>query len=401
MRSRRSEVRSQKSEVGSTEARGKKKIVRQYKPGKEADEIVLPDGTRQEMQMEAKDFSAHANEDEKNYKKIIEDALAGIKKKKRSSMPVDLLPMLANAVEKPFDDPDWIYEIKWDGYRSLAYRDERKAELRSRNNNSFNEKFYPVHEALKQWPVKAVVDGEILVVNEEGRSLFHKLESWKTAEDGELVYYVFDLLWLNGYNLMELPLVERRELLQKLVPEESLIRFSESFAVKGTDFFASAEKLGIEGIVAKKADSIYVPGSRTSNWLKIKTEKRHEVVIAGYTINEGSDKKFSALIVGVYNEDEKLKFLGQIGTGFTREVQNELIKKLKPLETKECPFEEVPVINKPTRFRPNPPKAKVKWVKAVLVCEVSYQELKPGGIMRHARFRGLRTDKPAKDVRME
>ena len=225
--------------------------------------------------------------------------------------------------------------------------------------------------------------------------------NWKTAEDGELVYYVFDLLWLNGYSLMELPLVERREILQKLVPEESLIRFSESFEVKGKEFFASAEQLGIEGIIGKKKNSVYVPGSRTNNWLKIKTEKRHEVVICGYTLNEGSDKKFSALIVGLYDDKEKLRFMGQIGTGFTREVQNELLKKLKPLETKDCPFEEAPLINKPTRFRPNPPKTKVKWVRPDLVCEVSYQELKPGGIMRHASFRGLRTDKPAKQVKKE
>jgi bifunctional non-homologous end joining protein LigD len=340
-----------------------------------------------------------ADEDERDYQQLMAEGLEAAKKKKRASMPKNISPMLATSYDKPFDDPEWIYEVKWDGYRALAYINKRKAELKSRNNNSFNEKFFPVYEAVRHWPVNAVVDGEVVLVNEEGLSQFHQLEEWKDVENGELVYYVFDLLWLNGYDLRHLPLVERRNILQLLVPEDSAIRFSESFPERGTEFFASAEKLGIEGIIAKKADSTYVANSRTRNWLKIKTKKRHEVVIAGYTLNEGRKKDFSALIAGVYNDKNELTFIGQIGTGFTDKVKAELLKKMKPLEIKNVPFKEEPVINKPTQFRPKPPKTEVHWLKPQLVCEVSYQELKPGGIMRHASFQGMRTDKAAEEVK--
>lgn len=339
-------------------------------------------------------------DDSKDYDEIVAEIFSKLSKKKRSAMPHQLKPMLATLTDKPFDKPDWIYEVKWDGYRALAYLNNGKVELKSRNNNSFNEKFYPVYEALKEWPIKAVIDGEIVVVDEKGLSAFSKLEGWQSVEDGQLEYYVFDILWLNGIDLMGLPLLERRQILQQLVPENDIIRFSESFATNGKEFFASAEKLGIEGIVAKQADSIYKPDERTKNWLKIKTEQRHEAVIAGYTFNEGSDKQFSALILGVY-EDGELKFIGQAGTGFTKKSQAELLKKLKPLQTKKSPFKEEPVINRPTRFRPNPPKTEVFWVKPQLVCEVKYQELKPEGIMRHASFQGLREDKLPVQVKEE
>jgi bifunctional non-homologous end joining protein LigD len=333
-----------------------------------------------------------------DFDEVVAEILSRLDIKKKSPMPRDLKPMLASQVEKPFDKPDWIYEVKWDGYRALAYIDNGKVELKSRNNNSFNEKFYPVFEALKEWPIKAVVDGEIVVVDENGLSAFSKLEGWKNVEDGHLEYYVFDLLWLNGISLMKLPLIQRRLILQQLVPDNEIIRYSESFATSGTEFFASAEKLGIEGIVAKKADSIYQPGERSREWLKIKTEQRHEAIIAGYTMNEGSDKEFSALVLGVYDEEHELQFIGQAGTGFTKKSQSELLKKLKPLQTRQSPFKTEPVINKPTRFRPNPPKTEVFWVKPELVCEVRYQELKPEGIMRHASFQGLREDKAAVEV---
>ena len=335
-----------------------------------------------------------------DFDEMVAQLLTEIKKKKRAPMPQNIKPMLATLTDEPFDKPDWIYEVKWDGYRALAYLDKGKVELKSRNNNSFNEKFFPVYEALKEWSVKAVVDGEIVVVNEKGLSTFSELEGWQAVEDGQLEYYVFDILWLNGIDLMGLPLIERRRILQQLVPDNEIIRYSESFAANGTEFFASAEKLGIEGIVAKRADSIYQPDVRTKDWLKIKTEQRHDAIIAGYTRNAGTDKLFSALILGIY-DDGKLKFIGQAGTGFTKKSQAELIKKLKPIETKECPFEEEPEINRPTRFRPNPPKTEVFWVEPQLVCEVKYQELKPEGIMRHASFQGLREDKRPREVEEE
>jgi bifunctional non-homologous end joining protein LigD len=335
--------------------------------------------------------------EKKDYDQIVDDILTSLKKKKKSTMPEDLRPMLATLVNEPFDDPEWTYEVKWDGYRTIAYLNKGKVELRSRNNNSFIKKFYPVYNALKKWPVKAIVDGEIVVVNEKGLSEFSALQNWRNEADGDLRMYVFDILWLNGIDCTGLPLLERRDILRKLVPDEGSIKFSENFEASGTEFFEVAQKIGLEGIIAKKIDSTYHPDTRTKNWLKIKTEQRHEAVVAGYTRNEGSSKQFSALILGVYDK-EKLQFIGQAGTGFTDKMQTGILKMLKPLETKKCPFEEEPVINKPTRFRPNPPKADVTWVKPKLVCEVRYQELTNDGIMRHPSFQGLREDKDAKEV---
>lgn len=331
-----------------------------------------------------------------DYDEKVEKILRPLKKKKKTAMPKDLRPMLATLVDEPFDDPEWIYEVKWDGYRTVAYLDKGTVELRSRNNNSF-EKFYPVHDALAQWPIKAIVDGEIVVVNDQGLSHFSGLQNWQSEDDGDLLMYVFDILWLDGIDCTQLTLLERREILRQLVPTEGIIKFSENFEASGTEFFQAAQAIGLEGIIAKRADSIYQPDTRTKNWLKIKTEQRHEAVITGYTRNEGSSKLFSAVILGVY-DNEELRFIGQAGTGFTDKMQTDLLKKMKPLETTKCPFKTEPVINKPTMFRRNPPKAEVIWLKPKLVCEVKYQELTSEGIMRHPSFQGLREDKNPKEV---
>ena len=158
--------------------------------------------------------------------------------------------------------------------------------------------------------------------------------------------------------------------------------------------------MGIEGMMAKQADSVYEPGERNHNWLKIKTQKRHEVVIGGYTHNENSPKQFSALLVGVYNKG-LLDYIGKIGTGFNDNLQKELLIKFKPLISKKCPFSFIPDINKPSRFRPNPPHAEAIWLKPQLVCEASYIELTEEGIMRHPSFKGMREDKKAKEVHVE
>ena len=158
--------------------------------------------------------------------------------------------------------------------------------------------------------------------------------------------------------------------------------------------------MGMEGIMAKKADSKYFQGDRPENWLKIKANKRHEVVIGGFTQNEGSSKIFSSLLVGVYDK-ARLNYIGKIGTGFNDEIQTEIMTKMKKLRHKSPPFTEVPDVDKPSRFRPNPPKAKVTWLKPKLVCEVSYAEITSDGVMRHPSFEGMRTDKKAREVKME
>lgn len=319
---------------------------------------------------------------------------------KRSSFPADVSPMLATIVDKPFDKEGWQYEIKWDGYRAIAFCNKNKVELKSRNDKSFNEKFYPVFNALKQWKINAVVDGEVVILGDGGESNFGALQTWRSEADGEIYFYVFDLLWIDGRNLMQMPLSERRNILKQIIPENNILRFSENFEVSGIDFFEAAKKMGLEGIMAKKSDSPYIPGNRTKNWLKIKANKRQEMVIGGYTKNQDSSKSFSSLLLGVY-EDEKLVYTGKVGTGFNKKQQLELLKLFKPYIVKTPPFAQVPDINKPSRFRQNPPQATAVWMKPELVCEVSFTEITSDGILRHPSFEAMRIDKNAKDVKNE
>ncbi len=200
-------------------------------------------------------------------------------------------------------------------------------EIKSRNNKSFNEKFYPVYDALKKWEINAVVDGEIVVVNDKGIPDFSDLQAWRSEADGHLNFYLFDILWLDGIDVMGLPLIERRQILKSIVPPNSIIKLSENFDATGKEFFALADKMGLEGIMAKKALSIYTPDLRTKDWLKIKTEKRQEAIIGGYTKNEGSSKPFSALLLGLF-DGNLFKSLGTVGTGFSIALQKEILQKL-------------------------------------------------------------------------
>ena len=310
-------------------------------------------------------------------------------------------PMLATLVDAPIDEPGWTYEIKWDGYRAVAFVDNGKVDLISRNNKSFNQKFYPVYDALKQLKIKAVVDGEIIVVNDKGAADFSDLQGWRSEADGQLVYYLFDILWLEGKDLTGLTLAERRKILESVVPKNNdIIQRSETFNIPGKELFMLTDKLGLEGIIAKKEHSRYIPGTRSKEWLKIKTEKRQEAVIGGYTRNENTSKQFSALLLGVYENGEFVS-IGPVGTGFNNETQLKILEKCKPLITPVCPFREPPDYNKPSRFRPNPPRATVTWVKPVLVCEISYREKTKDGAVRHPSFKGLREDKNAKDIGWE
>lgn len=324
-----------------------------------------------------------------------------LKKGKRSAILKNIEPMLATLVTESVDEEGWLYEIKWDGYRALAYLNKGSIDIRSRNNKSFNEKFYPVYDALKKWKINAIVDGEIVVVNDEGIPDFGDLQLWRSEADGQLAFYIFDVLWLDGYDVMNLPLEERHQLLQEIIPEgNNIIKISEQFKTSGKEFFSLAEELKLEGIFAKKASSIYIPGNRSKDWLKIKTEKRQEFVIGGYTKNENTSKLFSALLVGLY-ENGEFHFVTPVGTGFNTSIQKDILKKLKPFETKICPFTEEPEYNKPSRFRPNPPKAKVVWVQPKLVAEVSFREVTKDGAIRHPSFKGLREDKKPENVTRE
>ncbi|HMT28168.1 MAG TPA: DNA ligase D, partial [Bacteroidia bacterium] len=239
-----------------------------------------------------------------------------------------------------------------------------------------------------------------VVLDKSRKSNFGSLQNWRSDADGEIYFYVFDIMWLNGKDLTQLPLEERRALLKDIVPANPVIRLSENFEVNGIEFFETAKKMGLEGIIAKKSDSMYSVGNRSKEWLKIKANKRQEMVIGGYTMNDDTSRSFSSLLVGVYDKG-KLIYTGKVGTGFNDKQQREMLKQFKPLISKKPPFTELPDINKPSRFRHNPPHAKAVWMKPELVCEVSFTEMTTDGIMRHPSFEAMRIDKKAKDVRLE
>ncbi|KQR67604.1 DNA ligase D [Pedobacter sp. Leaf176] len=329
------------------------------------------------------------------------DVKNSLKKIKKTPIPEGIKPMLATLVDEPFDDPDWQYEVKWDGYRALAFLNKKEVNLFSRNNKSFNDKFYPIYDLLKEWNINAVFDGEILVLNEKGISNFGSLQNWRSEADGELVFYVFDLLWYDGKNLMELPLSQRQAILSDILPQDDdRVRLSKVFKANGVDFFDAAERMGLEGIIAKKSDSLYSADHRSKEWLKIKVHKRQEVVIAGFTKNENTSKSFSSLLLGVYEKD-KLQYVGKVGTGFSDKLQKTMMDQFKPLIIDESPFDLIPDVNKPSRFRPNPPNAKATWLKPELVCEVTFTEVTDDGVFRHPSFKGMREDKKAKSVTRE
>ncbi len=321
-------------------------------------------------------------------------------KGKRQKFPTKIAPMLATLVDKSFDNEEWQFEVKWDGYRTIAFCNKEKVELKSRNDKSFNQKFYPIYKAVQNWNINAVIDGEVVVLDENGKSNFGDLQNWRSEADGEIYFYVFDVLWLNGMNLMEISLKERRNFLEQLIPSNDLIKLSTSFVGNGIDLFESAKKLNLEGIIAKKSSSTYTPGVRTKEWLKIKANKRQEMVIGGYTINDDTSKLFSSLLLGVF-ENDKLIYTGKVGTGFNDKQQKEMLLQFKTHVSKSSPFTELPDINKPSRFRHDPPHAKAIWMKPELVCEVSFNEMTSDGIMRHPSFEALRIDKKAKDVMRE
>jgi bifunctional non-homologous end joining protein LigD len=322
-------------------------------------------------------------------KKVQSPINALIEQGKREPMPTGIIPMLATLTDAPFDDNDWLFEIKWDGYRAVAYVENNKASILSRKNLPFNAKFAPVVNALQELGLNAVLDGEIVAVNEEGKGDFQLLQQWQKTGEGQLLYYVFDILWLNGRNLMDLPLYERKEILKAILPEHETIRFSDHITGTGKQFYQAATSQGLEGIMAKNAASTYTPKVRTKQWLKIKINQQQEVVIAGFTETRGSRKHFGALVLGVYQNDE-LVYVGHTGSGFDEAMLATVYNKLKPLITNKLPFAKKPKTNMPCT-----------WVKPKLVCEVKFSEWTKDNILRQPIFLGLREDKDPKEVRRE
>jgi len=301
-------------------------------------------------------------------------------------MPHGIKPMLATLVREPFDHPDWIFEVKWDGYRAVAEIRDRAVSLYSRNLISFDKKFSPVAGALQKFGFDAVLDGEIVVVDDQGRPDFQMLQHYQDPGSGHLLYYVFDLLYFRGHDLTGLPLLRRKELLKKILPSSSKIRFSDHVGKEGVLFYNVAKEKGLEGIVAKHAQSSYEPGTRSRQWLKVKTRQTQEAVIAGFTEPGGGRKYFGALVLGVFEGDE-LTYIGHVGGGFAVRDLKDIREKLEPLIREECPFPVQPETN-----------ARVTWVKPELVCEVSLSGWTEDAVMRQPVFLRLREDKAAREV---
>jgi bifunctional non-homologous end joining protein LigD len=295
-------------------------------------------------------------------------------------------PMLATLVKEPFDHPDWIFEVKWDGYRAVAEIRDKAVSLYSRNGISFEKKFFPVVESLRKFGFDAVLDGEIVVVDDQGRSDFQMLQHYQDSGRGHLLYYVFDLLYFQGHDLTDLPLIRRKELLKKILPSSPKIRFSDHIGEEGVLFYSVAKEKGLEGIIAKHSQSAYETGRRSRQWLKVKTRLTQEGVIAGFTEPGGGRKYFGALVLGAF-EGGGLSPIGNVGSGFTEKDLKDIREQLEPLVQKESPFIVQPETNAP-----------VTWVKPELVCEVGFSGWTEDAVMRQPVFLRLREDKAPREV---
>ncbi len=319
--------------------------------------------------------------------------------RKRESLPdkekaCEYEPMLATPAEEVPTSGEWLFEVKWDGYRAVAYLRGGEARLVSRNGNDLTDRFRGIADAIPRTlkTPDCVLDGEVCALDEDGRPSFSAMQQGKPGTP--IVYEAFDLLELDGEPLVDLPLSERRERLEGLLDRRyTTVRLSDAFE-DGDALYEAAREQELEGIVAKRVDSPYRQGRRTREWLKIKTHGRQEFVIAGYTKGQGRRSgRFGSLVLGVWRGDA-LDYAGNVGTGFTDQVIDDLLAKLRPLEQKQSPFAVVPKM-------PKVRKADVVWVKPELVCEVEFAEWTHDGRLRAPSFQGLREDKSAREVHRE
>ena len=315
--------------------------------------------------------------------------LENLKDAPTKPMPQAIKPMLSTLVKEPFDHPDWIFEVKWDGYRALAEIRDEGVSLYSRNQISFNKKFSPIVESLRKFGFDAVLDGEIVVVDDQGRPDFQMLQHYQETASSHLLYYVFDLLYFQGHDMTNLPLLRRKELLKKIIPTSPKIRLSDYIWNEGVLFYNVVTEKGLEGIVAKHSQSTYETGRRSRQWLKVKTRLTQEGVIAGFTEPGGGRKYFGSLVLGAFEGDE-LICIGHVGSGFTMKQLKDIHEKLESFVQKECPFKLKPETNAP-----------VTWVQPVLVCEVSFSGWTEEDVMRQPIFLRLREDKAHREVVFE
>jgi bifunctional non-homologous end joining protein LigD len=324
-----------------------------------------------------------------------------MKASSRTSVPKDIEPMLATLADKPFDSPDWLYELKMDGIRALVVMDGEKFEMWTRNDRPLTERFPTLAAALRELPGdSAVLDGEIVALDSEGHSHFELIQprihlsrerDIAEADDRIPVYfYAFDLLYLNGYDLRRFPLEQRKAVLKKLIPGNGgWVRYNDHIEARGTDFFNAVSKRGLEGIVAKHRESPY-QRTRSRYWIKIKTQHTDHFVVAGFTPPEGSRKYFGALVLGLYNKEGELIDVGRAGGGFDDQTLKEVFEELQSLVIPKSALRNIPAeVRKST------------WVRPELVCEVRFTEWTSAKQLRAPVFQGLRDDIDAKDCRFE
>ncbi len=320
-------------------------------------------------------------------------------------MPSVIHPMLATSIDEPFDGPDWVFEIKWDGYRAIAFIEDGKVRLVSRNQNDLTPRYPELKDLAKFIKAKtAILDGEVVALDEQGRASFDLMQQRTGFRPGgrgvthaavPVLYYAFDLLYLDGYDLRKIPLEERKEKLAALIIAGDALRHSDHYENQGKALFEIAREKGLEGILAKKRDSIYQE-RRSTEWLKIKIRHRIECVIGGYTEPEGSRAHFGSIVLGLYDKQGRLIHVGQAGSGFNQKSLDEIWKMLQKRETKRNPFYgEVEALRK------------VFWIKPELVAEIEYAEWTEGASggggpkLRAPVFLGLRDDKDPKECVLE
>jgi bifunctional non-homologous end joining protein LigD len=306
--------------------------------------------------------------------------------KKVNEFPVGWLPQLATLTDEVFDNEEWIYETKYDGYRALIEINDGNVNLVSRNAISFNDRYKKLVKAFEVINNDLILDGEIVVEDDKGMSHFQWLQYYgENPNRGALKCYVFDILYFNGFDLTSLELHQRKRILEALLPQSDEIVYSGHVVGNGSKALKEMEKNGGEGLMAKKASSKYYLNKRSKDWLKIKISKEQEMVIGGFTDPKGSRSGFGSLLLGYY-EDGKFLYSGKVGTGFNEESLKDMYEKLTALEQKTSPF----------AVKPKEPRA--HWIKPELVAQIKYSEWTETNSLRHPVFIGLRTDKDPKDV---
>lgn len=317
---------------------------------------------------------------------------------RRAKMPDKVSPTLATLVEEPFSDPEWLFEVKLDGERALAWVRQGKLELRSRVARNITAQYPELAGLPKRLPFEhAVLDGEIVALDGAGCSDFERLQrrmhvmkpSAALVRDVPVIYYLFDLVYADGYDLREAPLVERKDLLRRSVHWGDPIRYSDHQAGQGSELFELAKQQGLEGIIGKRASSPYA-GARTADWVKFKATREVDAAIGGWTAPRGSREHFGALMLGLYDDGEVLRYVGSVGTGFTEELQRTVSRKLQDFATDGCPFSPAPE----TRERQF-------WAEPKLVARVRYANWTSARQLRQPAFLGLRDDRDPKDCRLE